>query len=173
MGRITIYPVHSRGSVAKGTKAELATSSLPSQGPTHELKCYITTAFSGSPSKGDKIRIGYLTHAFSVAHRRAQLLHNHGILGDPQAEGTKSELATSPMPCRWPTNRPNYYVTPAFSGVPSKGDKIRIGYLILAFFGAHKWAELLRNACILGGPKQREQNQNWRPHYCLLGGANK
>ena len=41
--------------------------------------------------------------------------------------------------------------TPAFSGVANKGGKIRKGYLTFAFSGAHKWAEWLRNPCILGG----------------------
>ena len=52
-------------------------------------------------------------------------------------------------------------VTPAFSEVPNKADKIRSGYITPAFLGAHKWAEFLRNPCILGGPQQRGQNQNW------------
>ena len=40
----------------------MATSTLPSQGPKRGRKCYITPAFSGVPYKGDKIRIGCLTH---------------------------------------------------------------------------------------------------------------
>ena len=64
---------------------------------------------------------------------------------------TQSELATSPLPSRWPTSGRICCVTPAFSGVPSKGDKIKSGYL--TFSGGHKWAELLHNPCILGGPQ--------------------
>ena len=37
-----------------GTKSELATSSLPSRGPTSGRECYVTPAFSGSPTKGTK-----------------------------------------------------------------------------------------------------------------------
>ena len=33
------------------------------------------------------------------------------------------------------------YLTPAFSGVPIKGDKIKGGYLTRAFSGAHQWVE--------------------------------
>ena len=36
--------------------------------------------------------------------------------------------------------------------------KIKLGYLTPAFLGAHKWAEMLPNPCILGGPQQRGQN---------------
>ena len=32
------------------------------------------------------------------------------------------------------------------------------GYLTPAFLGARKWAEMLPNPCILGGPQQRGQN---------------
>ena len=42
-----------------------------------------------------------------------------------------------------------------FSGVPNRGDKIRSGYITSAFSGAHKWAELLRNPCVLWGPQKR------------------
>ena len=31
------------------------------------------------------------------------------------------------------------------------------------------WAEVLRNPCILRGPKTRGQNHKWLPHHCLLG----
>ena len=54
------------------------------------------------------------------------------------------------------------YITPAFSRVPNKGDKIRIGCLTLAFSGAQKRAEMLHNPCILGGLQQRGQNQSTR-----------
>ena len=48
-------------------------------------------------------------------------------------------------------------MSPAFSGVPNtkRGDKIRSGYLTLAFSGAQKRAELLHNPCILGDPQQK------------------
>ena len=48
-------------------------------------------------------------------------------------------------------------MTPAFSGVPIKGDKIKSGYLTPAFLGAHMRMEVLRNPCILRGPHQRGQ----------------
>ena len=36
-------------------------------------------------------------------------------------------MATSPLSSRGPTSGRNCYVTPAFSGVPNKGDKIKSG----------------------------------------------
>ena len=64
-------------------------------------------------------------------------------------------------------------VTPVFSGVPKKWDKIRIGYIIPAFAGARKWAELLCNPCVLGGTQKMGQNRNWLHHPCLRRGPKK
>ena len=47
----------------------------------------------------------------------------------------------------------------AFKGI-ANGDKIRIGYLDPAFWGAHRWAEMLRQPCFLGDTQQRGQNQS-------------
>ena len=44
-----------------------------------------------------------------------------------------------------------------FSGVPSKGDKNKIGYLTYAISGAHKRAEMLRNLYVLGGPRKGDK----------------
>ena len=59
----------------------------------------------------------------------------------------KSELATSPLPSRGPKKGRTCYATPALLHVPNakRGDKIKNGYLTLAFLGAHKRAQLLRN----------------------------
>ena len=88
-----------------------------------------------------------------------ELLRNPCILrGYPKlGAGTKSEVAASSLPSRGPTSGRNCYATPAFSRVPNakRGDKIRSGYLTPAFSGAHKWAELLRNPCILKGPQSK------------------
>ena len=85
-------------------------------------------------------------------------------------------MATSPLPSQEPKRGQNCYITPAFSGILNDklGDKIRSRYLTLAFSGAQKKAELLRNPCILGDPQReaRGQNQKWLPHICLLGGPN-
>ena len=77
----------------------------------------------GDPqTKGNKIRIGCLTPAFSGAQKRAEMLCHPCILGDPQTKGNKIRIGC---------------LTTAFSGahkwaemlrhpcilVPKKGDK--------------------------------------------------
>ena len=93
--------------------------------------------------------------------------------GIPNQRGTKSEVATSPLPSQGPKGGRNCYVTPAFSWVPNTkpGDQFKSGYPNPAFLGAQKRAELLRNPYILGGPQHqvRGQNQNWLPRPYLLG----
>ena len=128
---------------------------------------------SQTPSSGTKIRSGYLTPAFSGAQKRAELLRNPCILGNPkrQARGQHQKWLPHPRILRGPKRGRNCYITPALSGIPiaKLGDKIRSGFLTLAFPGAQKRAELLRNLCILGDPQRqaREENQKWLPHPCL------
>ena len=77
------------------------------RGPKRGRNCYVTPAFSGvpnakrgeqnqkwSPTKGNKIRSGSLTPAFSRAQKRAVMLRHPCILGDPQrqARGAKSKV---------------------------------------------------------------------------------
>ena len=123
------------GPQQRGTKSQLAASPLPSRGPKRRQKCYVTPPFLGisdawrgeqnqkwSPTKGNKIRSGYLTPAFSEARKRAEMRHQPCILKDPQrqAQGAKSEMVRSKgkQHHKWS---------------PTKGNKIRSGYLTLAF----------------------------------------
>ena len=165
------------------------------QWPTSERNCYITPPFSGVPKQGDKVkggpqvgRIATSHPAFSglpspvcswgspnketkskVAHKWAQLLHHPCVLGGSQTRGQSQ---------RWRTSGRNCYITPAFSGVPKQGDKIkgapqvgRIATSPLRSRGSpnkgtkskvpHKWAELLHHPCVLGGPQTRGQSQRW------------
>ena len=69
---------------ASRNESQLATSPLPSQGPKGGRNCYVTPAFSRVPQKGDTIRIGCLTPAFSGARKIE--------------EGSKSELVASSLP---------------------------------------------------------------------------
>ena len=62
------------------------------------------------------------------------------------------------------------YATLEFSGVPKKGDKIRIGYLTPAFWGAHDWAQLLNNPFIPGCPWHRGQKPYSLPQPRLVRG---
>ena len=75
------------------------------------------------------------------------------------------------MPSQGPKSEQKGYIAPAFSGVPSQGDKIKSGYLNPPFSEAHIWAEVLHNHCIRGGPLIGGQNQKWLPYRCLLGGV--
>ena len=87
-------------------------------GPKRGRQCYITPAFPGVPNKGDKSK---------RAQKRAEMLHHPCILGGPQQRRTTSELATSTLPSRGPKRGRKCYITPTFSGVPNKGDKIKAG----------------------------------------------
>ena len=130
----------------------------------------------GDPqTKGDKIRGGSLTPAFSGAHKWAEMLRHPSYSGIPKQRGTKSEVAPSHLPSRGPTSGQKCYVTPAFWGIPkTKGNKIRSGSLTSTFSEAHKWAEMLRHPCILGNPQNKGgQYQKWVPHPCLLGSPKK
>ena len=91
------------------------------------------------------------------------------VSGVPK-QGDKLKVATSSLPSPRPKSVRKCYKTSALSGVSSQGDKIKSGCLSLACLGAHKWAEVLRNPDVLGGPQTRGQTQKWLPHHCLLGG---
>ena len=69
----------------------------------------------------------------------------------------KSELAASPLPSRGPKSGRKCDITPAFSGVPNEGDKIRIGCFTPAFLGAQKWAEMLRHPAFSGVPNKGDK----------------
>ena len=109
----------------------------------------------GSPTKGNKIRSGYLTlpsmgrkrgrkcyiaPAFSGVpnkrHENQKWLPHPCLLGGPKEGGN----ATSPLNSR---------------GSPTKGNKIKSGYLALAFPRAQHTPQILRHPCILGGPQQK------------------
>ena len=149
----------------------MATSPLPSRGPKRGRKCYVTPAFSGvpnakcgeqnqkgSPTKGNKIRSGCLTPAFSTAQKRAEVLPllsrgsptpsaGSKIRKGPQQRGTKSEVAASPLPSRGPKRGRKCY--PCILGGPQRQ---------------------VRGAKSEVVPNKGEQNQKWLPHPCILGG---
>ena len=176
-GGNAMSPLHSRGSptpsagnkVRSGpqqriTKSEVATSTLPSWGPKRGRKYYVTPTFSGIPNA-------------KCGEQNKKWLPHPRLLGGPKEGG-------------------NGYVTPALSGIPNakrgeqnkkwsptKGNKIKTGYLTPAFSGAQKRAEMLCYPCIHGDPQRQargtksevvpnkgEQNQKWLPQPCLLGG---
>ena len=74
---------------------------MPSRGPRRGWNCYVTPAFLGVPNakRGDKIRRGYLTHAFSGAQKRVELLRNPCILGGPWRQARGQNQKGLPHPC--------------------------------------------------------------------------
>ena len=135
-------------------------------GPKRGRKCYVTPAFSGVPSakRGDQNQ-KWPPHPCLLGRPK----EGGGAMSPPhsrgsptrQARGSKSEVATSPLPSREAKRGRRCYVTPAFPGgpkdggnatsplhsrgSPSKGNKIRSGCLIIAFSETQKRAEVLRN----------------------------
>ena len=90
-------PMHSRGSSTPSAQSKIG------GGPRQRI---------------NKRRSGCLTPAFSRAEKRAEVLHQPCKLGEPQQRGTKSEVATSPLPSRGHKTGRNCYITPAFLGIP-------------------------------------------------------
>ena len=62
--------------------------------------------------------------AFSGAQKGAVVLHNPYVIS-PLEKGTQSKVATAPLPSRGPKGGRYCYATPAFSRIPTKGQKIR------------------------------------------------
>ena len=212
VGGIATSPLRARGSANKGTKSKVAhkwaellhhpcvlggpqTRGQSQRWPANGRNCYITPAFSGVPKQGDKVKGapqvgGSATSPLrsrgspnkgtksKVAHKWAQLLDHPCVLGCSQTRGQSQ---------RWRTSGRNRYITPAFSGVPKQGDKVkggrkmgRIATSPLRSRGSpnkgtkskvpQKWAEVLHQHCVLGGPQTRGQSQRWRTsgHNCYI-----
>ena len=107
---------------------------------------------------GGQKRVELLCHHYILGHphnwgQNRKWLPHSCLLGGTQV----GRIATSPLhsrgsptkgtnrnwlphPCllEGPTSARNSYITAAFSGLPNKGDKFRIGCLSRAFSGAHK-----------------------------------
>ena len=132
---------------------------MPSERPTRGRKFDATPAVLGFLEQVDKIRSGYLNHAFSGAHKWAEVLRNPYIIGGPR---------TTPPNQKWLPQRcllggpqmAGSAAQPLHSRAPpNKGAKIRSGSMNPTFSGAHKCTEVLRNPCILGGLRTRGQYQ--------------
>ena len=62
------------------------------------------------------------------------------------------------------------YVSKPFGGGGGGGGCLHhVHYVFLTkkVLSAHNWAELLRNPCVLRGPKKGGQNQKWLHNLCL------
>ena len=122
----------------RGTKSQVAASTLPSRGPKRWRKCYVTPTFLGSRTKGEQNQ-KWLPHPCLLGGQKmAEMLRHAYVLRDPQQRGTESQVAASPLPSPGPKGGRKCYVTLAFSGVPNKGEQNQ------------KW---LPHPCLLRGPK--------------------
>ena len=124
----------------------------PSRGPRRWRNCYITPTFSKIPKKGVNFRLGYLTPTFSGAHKCAKLLPNPCILGGPDQRGQIEDGL--PQPCL-PGGQQvaGIGTSPLHSGVPNKGDKITIDYLIPSpFRGSTSWRNCYITLAFSGVP---------------------
>ena len=133
------HPVaNKRGKGRKGgRKSEVVASTKHSRGPKRRRDCYETPAFLGVPNarRGQNIRSGCFTRAFSGAQKRKEWRRELCIFKAPQHEGRKPEVASSPLPSRGPKRGRKGYLTATCSGVPNKGEKIKSGCLNPAFSG--------------------------------------
>ena len=159
------------GPQQRAGKSKVATSHLPPRGPKKGRKCYITPAFSGVPNKGEQNQ-KWLPHpTFYGAQKRAEMLRRPCILGGPQQTARKPEVATSPVPSRVPKRGRKCDVTPAFSGVPNKGEHNQKWLPHPCLLRGHqRGRKCYITRAFSGVPNKREQNQIWLPHPCLLRG---
>ena len=95
-------PMQSRDPQQRGTKSHVAASPMPSR---------------GGPNKA-----GNATSLLHWGIPNAKL-GDQSIEGGPQQRGTKSEKAASTLPSQGPKRGLKSYVTPAFAGIPSKGEQ--------------------------------------------------
>ena len=175
MGGMATSPLRSRGSPNKDTKSKVPhkwaeflhhpcvlggpqTRGQSQRCPTSGQNCYITPAFLGVPKQGNKVKGGPQVGGIATSPLR---------LGGPQTRGQSQ---------RCPTNGQNCYITPAFSGVPKQGNKVKGGPQVggmatspLRSRGSpnketkskvpQKWAEFLHHPCVVEGPQTRGQSQ--------------
>ena len=125
----------------------------------------------GSQTKGTKIRSGYLTPAFSGAQKRAEMLCHPFILVDPKPRGTKSDVATSPLPSWGHKRGCKCYGTSASSGINNKGEQNEKWLPHPCLLGPKRGPKCHVIPAFSGIPNKGEQNQTWLPHPCPFGGA--
>ena len=128
----------------RGTRSALAATPLSSRGRIRGQKCYVSRVFSGKPKQRGKPKqtniIGSLTPAFPGAQKRAEVLHNPFVLGDPQTKGEEISIGC---------------LTLAFFGVHKRAEALsnplRPGAYPNTGKRNHNW---LPHPCLPGGPKE-------------------
>ena len=148
-------PLHSRGSPNKGRQNQWLPHSYLRGGPKEGGNATSPLHSRGSPNKEAQNQKG-LPHAcllkgLEEGKNGTSPLHSRG----PPIKGGKNQWPPHPCLCGGANKGRKCYVTPTFPGVPKqRGDKIS-GRLTLAFSGAQKRAEMLRQPCILGDPQTK------------------
>ena len=128
-----------------------------------------TLRSKGVPRKGDKIRKGYLTRAFTGAHKWAELLHKPLRFSGVPQKGNKIRSGS---------------ITPTLSGARKwaawlrkpvrfrwslqKGTKSQVTTSCLPCHGATSGRTRYVHHFVLRGPKKRGQNQKWLRHHGLV-----
>ena len=164
-------PLHSRASATKGKKSEVATSPLPSGGPTKGPKCYVTCIL-GDPQRqaqGAKSEVVASPLPSQGLTRGRKCYVTSALLGVPNKGEQSQEWLPHPCLLGGPKEGRNA-MSPLHSRgspTPSTGSETRSGYLTFAFSRALKSGKMLRHPCNLN---KREQNQIWLPHLCVSGG---
>ena len=144
-GGNTMSPPHSRESPTKGNKIRSGCLTPTFPGAQKRAEMLRHPCILGDPQqRGAKLEVvpnkgeqnqKWLPHPYllggpkeganatSTMHSRGSPTKGSKIRSGPQQRGTKSEMATSPLPSRGPKGGRKCYVTPTFSGVPKHGFK--------------------------------------------------
>ena len=147
---------------------------MPSQGPQSGQKCYVTPAFSGVP-KNEEQNQNWLPQLCLLEEPKSGPMWyvTPAFLGVPNKWEQNQNWMT--QPCLLKGGKVGRSATsPLHSpGSTTMGNKIRIGCLRYAFSGAQKGSKCYVIPAFSGVPNNGEQNQNWLPQVCLLGGPKK
>ena len=121
----------------------------------------------GSPNKGGQNQ-KWLPHPCLLGgpkegRNAMSPLHSRGS----PAKGTKSEVATSTLPCPRPKRGRRCYVTLAFSGIPKqRGTKSELAASPLPSREPNRRRKHYVTLHCQGSPNKGGQNQNWLPYPC-------
>ena len=96
---------------------KMAPSRVPSQRPTSGLNCYVASVISEVPIKGDKIRSGYLSPAFSggMSGRKCHITLAVSVL---PMKGDKIKIGCLTRAFRWAHQRAEVLGNPCLLGGP-------------------------------------------------------
>ena len=124
----------------------------------------------GSPTKGNKIKSGPLTLAFSGAPKRAEMLRKAYVLEDPQPSGQNQKWLPHPS-LSGAQKRAEMLRRPCILGGPQqRAGKSKMATSSLPSRGPKRGRKCDVTPAFSSAPNKGEQNQKWLPHPCLLWG---